>query len=72
MKRVFAKLKNRAGESIGETLVALLISSLALLMLAGAITSASRIITDSNRAMQTYYSEYDGSDAQWRAEIGNL
>ena len=39
------KLKNSNGESISETLVALLISSLALVMLAGAMTAALRVVT---------------------------
>ena len=50
-----AKLRSRAGESIGETLVALLISSLALLMLAGAVSSAKNVVTTSKQAMTEYY-----------------
>ena len=60
MKQFKEKLKKKAyskeGETIGEVLVALLISALALLMLAGAITSSSRIITTSKNTMNTYYS----------------
>ena len=37
------KLKSRAGESLSETLIALLISSLAIMLLAGAIVAASKI-----------------------------
>lgn len=55
MKRVAQKLRSRAGESIGETLIALLISSLALLMLAGAISTTTRIVTHSNETMDNYY-----------------
>ena len=55
MKGVLRKLYSRAGESIGETLIALLISSLALLMLAGAVSSASRIVTRNKTAMEDYY-----------------
>ena len=55
MKRMMKKLRSRAGESIGETLVALLISSLALVMLAGAIGSAARMVTRSMTAMEAYY-----------------
>ncbi len=39
------KLKSAKGESLTETLVALLISSLALMILAGAIVTAARINT---------------------------
>ena len=49
------KLRSRAGESLTETLVALLISALALLMLAGAVTSATRVITRSKDKMTEYY-----------------
>jgi Tfp pilus assembly protein PilV len=49
------KLRSRAGETLTETLVALLISVLALLMLAGAVTSATRVITRSKDKMTQYY-----------------
>jgi len=55
MKRASRKLKSRAGESIGETLVALLISALALVMLAGAISATGRMITTSDKQMGKYY-----------------
>lgn len=51
------KLRECAGESIGETLVALLISSLALLMLAGAITAATRVVDRSRIVIDGYYIE---------------
>lgn len=57
MKRIIKKMRGKVGESIGETLVALLISSLALLMLAGAISASTRVITASKAAMQAYYEE---------------
>ena len=48
------KIRSSKGESIAETLVALLIAALALLVLAGAITSTLRIINSSNKAMADY------------------
>ena len=54
-KRGLKKLKSRAGESIAETLVALLISALALLMLAGAVSSAARVVTGSSNKLKEYY-----------------
>ena len=57
MKRALKKLRGRSGESIGETLVALLISALALVMLAAAITSATGIIRRSNAAIEQHYNE---------------
>lgn len=55
MRRISAKLRHRAGETIAETLLALLVSSLALLMLAGAISSATRVITTAKTTMANYY-----------------
>lgn len=49
------KLRSRAGESIGETMFALLISALALTMLAGAISSSGQVILKSERVMERYY-----------------
>ena len=45
------KLRGQAGESIAETLIALLISALALVMLAGAIST----VANSNTKMMEYY-----------------
>ena len=50
------KLLDHTGESIAETLVALLISALALVMLAAIITSSSNIIKRSRSKLDTYYS----------------
>ena len=55
LRRIKSKLCSSIGESIGETLIALLISALALLMLAGAVSSASRIVTRNKAAMESYY-----------------
>ncbi len=52
---IYEKLRSRAGESISETLVALLISSLALVMLAAMITSTSRVVKQSKLKMDDYY-----------------
>lgn len=53
--RIINKLSSRSGESIGETLVALLISALALVMLAGAVSSGMRIVTNSKEKIDAYY-----------------
>ena len=58
-QRAAHKLRSNAGETIGETLIALLISALALVMLAGAISSTANMITASDRQMGKYY---DGDD----------
>ena len=43
MKTLLKKMKSSRGESLGETLVSLLIASLAIVLLAGAIVTAGRI-----------------------------
>lgn len=55
MRRIKGKLSSHAGESIAETLFALLISSLALIMLAGAVSSAMRVVTGSKEKIDVYY-----------------
>ena len=42
---IMKKLRSRAGETITETLVSVLIGALALVMLAGAVSAASSVIT---------------------------
>lgn len=54
-RRFVKKLHSRAGESIGETLVAVLISALALLILAGAVSAAARILTRSDTTVKGIY-----------------
>ena len=53
------RLRNNAGESIAEVLVALLISSLALMILAGMITSTANMITKSKKV----YGDYIAAEA---------
>lgn len=55
MKQVRQKLRSQRGESLGEVLVALLVAALAITILAGAIVTAGRIITQSREAMGEYY-----------------
>ncbi len=52
---VWNKLKSNSGESIAETLVAVLIAAFALLMLAGTINSATNLITKSQNSLKAYY-----------------
>ena len=56
-KLVWKKLKEPSGETLTETLVALLIAALALVMLAGMISSTTRIVTQSKTTMNAYYAE---------------
>ena len=60
------KTKNQSGETIAETLVALLISSIALMMLAGMINSTVNLVTKSEAKMGDYYkqnAELENSEA---------
>lgn len=49
------KIKNNSGESLAETLIAVLISSVALLMLAVMINTASNLIIKSQKLLDEYY-----------------
>ena len=52
---IMKKLRSRAGETITETLLSVLIGALALVMLAGAVSTASRVITTSRDKLNKYY-----------------
>ena len=54
--KALLRMRGVSGETIVETLVSILIGSLALLMLAAAIGSSSRIITQSKKTMDEHYS----------------
>ena len=53
-ERTAGKLLRGRGESITEVLVALLISAIALLMLAGMISSSSKMLFESERNIKSY------------------
>jgi type II secretory pathway component PulJ len=53
-KKVLDKLRSRRGDSIAEVLISLLISVVALVMLAAMITSSTRLIQRSRDAMEKY------------------
>lgn len=55
MDKVNKKLSSNAGESIAETMVAVLIAALALTMLAAAIYSATNIINLSRTKLNNYF-----------------
>ena len=54
-EKIIRKLQSKAGDSIAEVLIALLISSLALVMLASMISSSANMITKSKSNMDDYY-----------------
>lgn len=53
MRKVFLRLKKTAGESLAETLVALLITCMGLVILPGAITAASKVTMKTKEASMT-------------------
>ncbi len=59
------KLKNKKGESLIETLVALLIGALALMMLPGAVVAASK--ANKTAAEQSVY--YDEGAVNYGVEV---
>ncbi len=52
--KINKKLASKHGESLSEVLVALLISSLALVMLAGMVGASARMLSDSRRNVIDY------------------
>ncbi len=63
-KKLINRLRSRAGESIAEVLVAVLISALGLAILAGMVAASSNMVTKSKSAMQTYIQEENKLAAQ--------
>ena len=55
MAKVIRKLKSSSGESIAEVLIALLLSSLALIMLAGMINASGNMVSTSRKTLEAYY-----------------
>ena len=53
--RVLQRVRSQSGDSLVEALVAVLISSLSILMLASVMASTVRIILDTNQKMEQYY-----------------
>ena len=57
--KVNNKLKSNSGESLTETLVALLIAALAVAMLAGAVAAASSMVLKTRDKLDSYYNQND-------------
>ena len=73
-KKIISKIRSSSGESIAETMVAVLIAAFALLMLAAMIRTSSRLITQSGQKMSEYYAENNEVAEQTGSEasIGEL
>lgn len=74
-KVIMQRLLNRSGESLIETITAVLIAALAILMLANSVASSRRVITQSEETMTGYYdnnnrlSQHDNPDTEGRVCI---
>ena len=55
MKQMMNKLQSRVGETLAEVLIALLVSTLALMILAGMISSTTNVVKASEQKMDEYY-----------------
>lgn len=55
MKQIRNKTRSRSGETLAEVLVALLVATLALMILAGMISSTTSIVKASESKMDDYY-----------------
>ena len=68
-QKIIRKLQSKAGDSIAEVLIALLISSLALVMLASMISSSANMITKSKSNMDDYYSKMNALASSSNATV---
>lgn len=57
MSRIKKKLRSRVGESLAETLVAVLVIAIALTMLAGMISATASMVMTTREKMKVYYKE---------------
>ena len=56
MKRLLHKIRSKKGETIAEALVAIVVAALGITALAGGISTAASMITESDESIQYYYS----------------
>ena len=72
-ERIKKKLKSKSGETIAEVLVALLISSLGLVLLASMISSSYNLITKSRSMIEDYVnSENRLVEQEQTVDTGNV
>ena len=60
MDPVHNKISDTSGESIAETLIAVLIAAFALLMLAGTVNTSTNLVTKSREVLNEYYDANKG------------
>ena len=59
MQKLIHKIRDQSGETLTEALVALLISALALTMLAGGMSTSAGLITKSKKWVNDYQNEIE-------------
>ena len=72
LRKCFSRLRSSRGESIAETLIAVLIATTALTMLAGMITASSHMIMRSRTVMQEYYEKNMPLEEKGQAADGTM
>lgn len=71
-EQIYIKLLSKAGETLTETMVALLIASLGLVILAGAVSTTTRIVQRSEGVLESYYDLNNEVAQQPNKTDGNL
>ena len=71
-KLICSKLKSQSGESLSEVLIAVLVSTLGLTLLAGMITSSVKIIQSSKKNFNVYMDEENKLVEQLEGLEGNI
>ena len=69
------RLKDRRGETIVETLIAIMIASLSMALLVSMISTATKITGQSSASLQEYYTQdtlVSGRDSSCKAGTGNI
>lgn len=71
MRAMQKKWRSQAGESIGEVLIALLISVVGVVMLVGMISASTRVVDKSTRAMHQEYAltDIDSKDTTGKVTV---
>lgn len=64
MRKIKEKLSSQKGESLSETLIGVLISAIALLLLASMITAGTRIVRKSMTNMNNFYTDVSGIESE--------
>ena len=67
---VIGKIKSISGESIAETLIAVLIAAFALLMLAGTVNTSTNLVKKSQTILTEYYKKNNEMESRNGKSLG--